>query len=96
MKFYYDKDRVRKNGKYLYFWELSDYIKPIDRSWSSTNYVQLDCSIFRFKWLNIQAYGNNMGEGKIIRDFTPEDKWIYPPPKSTFEVMYNRICKEHQ
>ena len=28
VKNYYDKDRVRKSGKYLYFWELSDYPKP--------------------------------------------------------------------
>ena len=97
MKFYYDKDRVRKNGKYIYFWELKDYIKPSE--WgdlSSTTYVQLDCSIFRFKWLNIRGYKNTMGEGEITRDYTPTDEWNYPPPKSTIEVMYNRICKEHQ
>jgi hypothetical protein len=29
VKYYYDKDRVRKSGKYLYFWELLDYIKPL-------------------------------------------------------------------
>ena len=27
-KFYYDKDRVRKSGKYIYFWELEDFLKP--------------------------------------------------------------------
>ena len=27
-KYYYDKDRVRKSGKYLYFWILTEYIKP--------------------------------------------------------------------
>ena len=56
-KFYYDKDRVRKSGKYLYFWELIDTIKP--DKWgilSSTKYVQLDCSIFRSKTLRFQVY----------------------------------------
>ena len=96
IKFYYDKSRVRKNGKYIYFWELSDFIKPLDRSWSSTKYVQLDCSIFRFKWLRIRGYENNMGEGEITRDYTPIDEWDYPPSKSTIGVMYNRICKEHK
>ena len=43
---YYDKDRVRKSGKYLYFWELHDYIKPIRGDLSGKSYVQLDCSIF--------------------------------------------------
>ncbi len=26
--FYYDKDRIRKSGKYLYFWELGVSKKP--------------------------------------------------------------------
>ena len=51
IKYYYDKDRIRKSGKYIYFWELRDHIKP--RSYvdglSITQYVQLDCSIFRYK-----------------------------------------------
>ena len=54
-KWYYDKDRVRKSGKYLYFWELHDYIKPNEYgTLSITTYVQLDCSIFRYKWLKFQ------------------------------------------
>ena len=28
VRFYYDKDRVRKSGKYIYFWELEDFLKP--------------------------------------------------------------------
>ena len=24
-EYYYDKDRVRKSGKHIYFWMLSDY-----------------------------------------------------------------------
>lgn len=97
-KFYYDKDRVRKSGKFLYFWELTDYIKPQYGDLSFTSYTQLDCSILRFKWLNLRGYKNSMGEGEITRDFTPkdEDKWVYPLPKSTFEDMYNKICEEHQ
>jgi len=27
-KVYYDKDRVRKSGKYIYFLELEDFLKP--------------------------------------------------------------------
>ena len=45
-KFYYDKDRVRKSGKYIYFWELFDWIELTEGGLSSTCYVQIDCSIF--------------------------------------------------
>jgi hypothetical protein len=96
-KFYYDKDRVRKNGKYLYFWMMIDYIKPTSfGDLSHTKYVQLDCSIFRFKDLKITSYENSKGEGKIIMDFTPKDEWEYPYPDSSLEVLFNKICEEHQ
>ena len=96
-KFYYDKDRIRKSGKYLYVWELIDYIKPNEEgNLSSTTYVELDCSILRFKSLKLQTYNKSMGEGEKTSDFTPSDEWTYPKPNSTFEYMYKKICEEHQ
>ena len=99
-KWYYDKDRVRKNGKSLYLWELQDFIKPTKSGvFSFTIYVQLDCSIFRFKRLKIQSYNKSMGEGKMTLDLTPEGKrgeWKYPPPKSYYKIIYNKICSEYQ
>jgi len=97
VKFYYDKDRVKKNRKYLYFWELQDNLKP--NKWgdlSVTQYTELDCSIFRFKILKFQSYKNSMGEGEKTVDVTPKDVWYYPPPKSISEVMFNKICEENQ
>ena len=96
-KWYYDKDTVRKIGKFLYFWELTDYIKP-DDLWgylSSTKYIQLDCNIIRFKVLKIQTYNKSMGEGENDMDFTVKEEWTYPKPNSVREVMYNKICEEH-
>ena len=26
--YYVDTDRIRKNGEYVYYWELSDLLKP--------------------------------------------------------------------
>ena len=34
-KFYFDKDRVRKSGKYLYVWELHDLKRPFAEKWFS-------------------------------------------------------------
>ena len=93
-KFYYDKDRVRKSGKYLYFWILIDLIKPTKGVLSSTSYTQLDCSIFRFKDLKSMYYKKSMGEGEITVEGTPKDEWKYPKPNSVFESMYNKICEE--
>ena len=96
-KFYYDKDRIRKSGKFIYFWELIDSIKPSkDGDLSSTTYIELDCSIFRYKILKLQTYNKSMGEGNMILDFTPPDEWDYPQPDTVKDYMYNKICEEHQ
>ena len=93
---YYDKDRVRKSGKYLYFWRLTDFLKPTNGGLSQTSYIQLDCSIFRYKNLSVNTYKNLKGEGKVVMEFDPTDKWYYPPPNSIPEIMYNKVCEEHQ
>lgn len=96
-KYYYDKDRVRKSGKILYFWVLNDYIKPSKRGFLSvTKYVQLDCSIFRFKILKFQVYKKSMGEGKMTGEITPTDEWKYPPPNTIVEFVYKKVCEENQ
>ena len=98
-KYYYDKDRVRKSGKYLYLWYLKDYLKPIDGEMSGTSYVQLDCSIFRFKLLKIHFYKKSMGEGNTDYENTPkgeQGEWTYPQRNSVSEILYNKVCEEHQ
>ena len=99
VKFYYDKDRVRKSGKYLYFWTLQDLVKPNEYGdLSLTSYFQLDCSIFRYKDLKGQSYKNSMGEGKMTGEWTPkgeQGEWKYPKPNSSGEFMLNKICEEH-
>ena len=98
-KSYYDKDRVRKSGKSLYFWMLLDLVKPIKGDLSFTSYTQLDCSIFRYKTLRFQTYNKSMGRGIMTTDKTPKGErgeWKYPLPESMFEIMFNKICEEQQ
>ena len=96
-KFYYEKDRVRKSGKYIYLWGLTDLLKPSPYGDSSyTVYTQLDCSIFRFKDLKSIYYKKSMGEGEITAEGTPKDEWSYPKPGSVIEKFYNKVCEENQ
>ena len=94
-KMYYDKDRVRKSGKYLYFWELYDLPKPENGLWSAKAYVKLNCSILRYKFLSWYSYKKSMGEGVGV-DENPSDEWRTPSPKMMGEIFYKRICEEHQ
>ncbi len=94
-KSYYDKDRLRKSGNYIYFWELLDFTGKNDTV-GFMSYIQLDCSVFRIKKLKSQNLTNPKGEGEIKGDFTSPDEWYYPPPKSITERFYNKVCEEHQ
>ena len=95
-KWYYDKERVRKRGKYIYFWMLIDFYLPFQGDLSKMSYFQLDCSIFRYKELRIHGYKNSMGEGKSRGEWTPKDEWMYLSPKSAMEFMLNKVCEEQQ
>jgi hypothetical protein len=97
--YYYDKDRVRKSGKYLYVWMLMDLVELKEGYLSGTSYVQLDCSIFRFKLLKIHFYKKSMGEGNTDYENTPkgeQGEWTYPQRNSVSEILYNKVCEEHQ
>ena len=73
-KYYYDKGRVRKSDKSIYFWELFDLKEQFQNSLSDTSYTQIECSIFRYKTLKFQSYKKSMGEGENKMDFTPKGK----------------------
>ena len=89
-KYYYDKDRVIKSGKYHYFWMLTDYLKPMGGEFLSvTRYTQLDCSIFRYK-------GSSISSIIMIGEMTLRDEWKYPQPESILETLLNKVCEKHQ
>ncbi len=94
-KYYYDKDRVRKRGKYLYFWDLIDFIKQTKGYFSLTKYNEIDCSILRYKVLKVHFYNNSMGEGEKTGELTPRDEWYYPQPESMRGIVFRMVvCGE--
>ena len=95
-KYYYDKDRVRKSGKYIYFWELFDLKEQFQNSLSDTSYTQIECSIFRYKTLKVQFYTKQMGEGGILYSYTPKDEWKYPKLNTSKEFILKKVCEDNQ
>ena len=95
-RYYYDKDRLRKSGEYIYLLELMDYGKPLRGDLSHIVSVKLDCSSLRFRSLKFQSFDKSMGRGKITDEWTIDpDKWTYLPETSP-ETLYHRICEEQQ
>ena len=82
---YVDFDRIRKVDGHVYFWQLTDLLKPNSDG---------DFKLFRVKVLSRSTHTQPMGEG------TPSaysnklnEKWAYLTPKSALEISLNAVCK---
>ena len=92
--FYLDYDRIRKHGGYVYYWHLSDYLKPTKYGDLSTKiYSQGDCKLFRSKPLSYSFHDEPMGGGAGDVSNTPDENWTYPSPNSVNETLLTAVCK---
>jgi hypothetical protein len=93
---YVDFERIRKHGGYVYYWGLNDYLKP-DKygAFSHKSYSQGDCTLFRYRYLNLSFHKEKMGAG-TGKTFTYNDDsdWSYPPPNSTNEFTLKTVCSK--
>jgi hypothetical protein len=90
--FYVDFERIRKVDGFVYFWYLSDLLKPTeDGRLSSKLYMQGDCKLFRFKSLSWSFHKEPMGGGTGDVNTQKQD-WTYPPPNSSGEIVLKQVC----
>ena len=92
--YYVDFERIRKHDGYVYWWGLSDYLKPKKfGTFSGKNYNQGDCKLFRYKYLSDTYYNQPMGKGDETGGSNKPDKeWIYPSPNSVNEEILKSVC----
>ena len=92
--FYMDFDRIREVDGYVYFWRLTDYLKPTKFGHLSAKvYIQGDCKRFRFKNLSATFHKEPMGGGTVDRNSPQNPEWVYPPPNSTGEAILKSVCE---
>ena len=92
--YYVDFDRIRTNGGYVYWWELSDFLEPNKYGYLSFKvYHKGDCELFRYKRLSFIHYKQPMGERLGNTDSTPDTEWTYPSPNSMGEYTLKRVCE---
>ena len=93
--FYVDFERIRKVDGYVYYWILTDYLKPTKHGdLSGKTYYQGDCKLFRHKILTGNFYTEPMGHGKIASSSNiPDKEWTYPSPNTVGEVILKKVCK---
>ena len=91
--FYVDFERIRKHDGYVYWWGLTDYLKPFPSgTLSAKRYSQGDCKLFRWKYLSASYHKEPMGGG-TGDSYSPENpEWEYPTPKSAWEGVLKSVC----
>ena len=92
--FYVDFERIRKHGGYVYFWQISDYLKPTKYGdLSGKSYMQGDCKLLRFKALSNSHHKEPMGQGTGETNSPKNPEWEYPPPDSIGNIILIAVCK---
>jgi hypothetical protein len=95
ISYYLDFERIRKHGGYVYFWTMSDYLKPTSQGYlSNQSYNQGDCKLFRVKSLTEHYFMDQMGRGtrKVWNLTEFQKKWRYPPPGTSVEFLLKTVC----
>ena len=92
--YYLDKDTIKKDAGYVYWWEMNSSPKLDDYGHRSSQiYRQGDCGVFRDKPMSYVYFRQSMGKGEFDYISTPEDpKWFFPLPGSVSEIILNFVC----
>ena len=91
--FYVDFARIKKHDGYVYWWELSDSVKPNKYGDLSIKfYSQGDCKLFRFMTLVYSFHKEPMGGGTGDIQHPQDKVWRYPQPDSVIESTLKQIC----
>ena len=89
--YYVDVDNIKKHNGLIYYWELSDYLKPVDGTNSVIAKIKVDCGEEKQTYLNGTFYSQSMGKGRIVFENSPNDIQ-YPKPKSVGYVVMKFVC----
>jgi len=91
---YIDKETIKENNDYVYFWMLQNNNVPDESGIISTKaYVQGDCKIDRVKFLVGYGYKVPMAEGEIEDEEIPDNpQWRFTAPDSVGGNYLNYAC----
>ena len=92
-EYYVDFERIRKVDGHVYYWDLTNYLKPDEyENWSVKLYNQGDCKSFRVKVLSSSFHKKPMGGGTGDGNSHQKPEWIYPSPSTEMEVALDSVC----
>ena len=92
--FYVDFETIKKQNGYVYFWEMSNYLKPDKwKDMSSKTLQEADCNTpVKARKIYATYHTQPMANGEPST-VSPETRdWIYPPPDSVMGVILEKVC----
>ena len=90
--YYLDIDLIKENNEDVYFWMLTDYLKPYDGYMSDKVYMQTNCGVLRYKPLIGTFYKQPMGVGEKQEYPPPPEEWEYPSTESGAYSLISVVC----
>ena len=91
-KYYIDFDKIEKVDGFVYWWDVTDFLKPTPEEYLSVRgYKQGDCKLFKFKNMTFFFHKDAMGKG--VGDFyVPPERWNIPPQGTISEIAMKAVC----
>jgi hypothetical protein len=95
---YLDQRSVQRNGDFARVYQLTDFVTAqwIDGRTvigSIRALVEYDCAQPRARTLTLEAYSEQMGEGRLVTsEQNPDAKWEDATPGRTGESVWRLVC----
>ena len=91
--FYFDIEKVKKHGEYIYIEYLADLLKPdIDGYLSYKSYMEIDCNLFRYNTLRVSLYKESMAEKEGYTINNSDAEWKKSPPMTPIRLAIVSAC----
>lgn len=91
---YVEFETIKKDGGHVYYWRLTDYLKPNKSGdLSVKSYNEVDCGTpLKWRGLSYLFYSESMGRGSAISTDNEKREWLYPVPGSSGEDILKVVC----
>ena len=92
--FYINFETIKKNNGYVYYWYLTDFLKPSQwNDMSAKTLMEADCSIPKKERKIYATYHTQpMGNGEPSTVSPDKREWRHPSPDSMKEFMLKTVC----
>ena len=93
--FYIDVKTIKESNGLVYYWTISDYLKPTSAGALSAKLLkEVNCNTPRKqRALSASYYSTPMGKGTPLVTDNKEQEWLYSQPNTVIKIMIDEACE---